>query len=1002
MGAARSVLRLWVLAVALVAFQAAPPPALALDTPAVSEGVAAFDLTRAVERVAGENGRLTVSTAPDAEGVVRRIEVRGAERGANEWAVFALANTSDAQIDRLLIAPRHRLIGSGWWRPDLGAARIRAITPSEGFALERQESGDADIFLITLDPGATITFAAELTGAGLPELTLWAPDAWRDRVDAFTLFHGIVLGIAGLVAVFLTVLFVIRGQAMFPAAAVLGWGVLAYAALDFGFVEHLEPLSPADERLWRAMLELLIAAGFVLFPFAYLVLPRWSQRAWWVFPPWLATLAALAVVATFDPALAAGGARLSLGLAAMVGIGLVAILSLKGYDRAILLVPTWLLAAAWTCAAWGVVTGRVDTGLAQPALIGGLVLLVLLVAFTVTQHAYASASPGTAPLDVSDAERRALALAGAGDALFDWDVARDRVHVDADVPRSLGLDDHALNGARENWLPHLHRGDRDRFVHALDALREQARGRADLDLRLLSRDGCRHFSLRARPVLNAAGTVARCIGTLADVTRERRDRDELLRDAVHDRLTGLPLREILLDRTQAAVALASEGGNLRPALLIVDLDRFAPVNETFGLSAGDGVLLAAARRIARAAQAQDCAARLGGDRFALLVLSRSDPDGVAALAERLRTSLAAPVAHQDEPIALTASIGVATWAVGTDAATLVGDAEIAVEAAKRAGGDTIAPFRPAMRAFGTRDYHLENDLRHALDRDEMVMLFQPIVRLGGGDGGGEARLAGFEALMRWRSPLRGLVGPADFIPVAERGGLIERLGAFALERAAEALADWQLVSPDLFVSVNVSSRQLMRHELVEAVERAVTRHALPPGTLKLEITESLVMENPERAALVMARAREAGAGLALDDFGTGYSSLSHLVRFPFDTLKIDRSLVRDAGGAAGGERPAVLRAVAQMARDLGLEAVAEGVEVPADADALRGLNVPLAQGFLFGDALDAPAAGKRVRHEAKRGQGGGTDPAPPANGNDAPPPPKPDDAFSEEKPVAAE
>ena len=1030
---------LWASLLALLAAVFAAGSAHALDAIEVSEGTPALDLTDAVERLAGENGKLTVSAAPDAEGVVRRIEVLSRSRpSTDEWAVFALANASDEQVDRLLVAPHHRLAGSGWWRPDLGASRILAITPSEGAGVERRANGDADMFLVTLDPGATITFAAELAGTGLPQLTLWEPDAWRDRADAFTLFHGIVLGIGGLLAVFLTVLFVVRGQAMFPAAAALAWGVVAYAALDFGFVEQVAPLAPADERRWRALLELLIAGGFVAFLFAYLALFRWDRRAWWVFVPWVAALAALVAVATFDPALAATGARLSLALSAAFGLGLVAVLSALGSDRAVLLVPTWLLVAAWTVAAGAVVAGALDTtldtgpdtALAQPALIGGLALLVLLVAFTVTQHAFAGTpgalgAPGTIGMsgatavasNVSELERRALALAGSGDAVFDWDVEADRIRVDEGVADALGLDAAALNGARGDWLPHLHPADRDRFVGMLDALRERARGRADMDLRLRGADGPhRCFNLRARPVVDAGGRVVRCTGTLADVTRERAGRDELLRDAVHDNLTGLALREILLDRTRAAVALAGEGEALRPALLIVDLDRFAHVNETFGLQTGDGVLLSVARRLVRIARPQDCAARLGGDRFALLLLSRPDPDGVAAVAERVREAVLSPVAHAGAQIALTASIGVASWAPDTDAATLIADAELAVEEAKRAGGDRVVPFRPAMRAFGTRDYHLENDLRRALERDEMVMLFQPIVRLDTG------AVVGFEALMRWKSALRGLIGPADFIPLAERSGLIEALGAFALERAAAALEDWRLAAPDLFVSVNVSSRQLVRHELIDGVREVVARHALPPGALKLEITESLVMENPERAALVLERVREAGAGLALDDFGTGYSSLSHLTRFPFDTLKIDRSLVkgseegrRDGRGAA--QRPAILRAVARMARDLGLDAVAEGAETPGDADALRALDVPFAQGFLFGEAMDAAAAGALVRREAKRARkrppataaddadAGSRDDAEPENGSNGEL--EPEDLFGDgaaetQKPVAAE
>ncbi len=281
---------------------------------------------------------------------------------------------------------------------------------------------------------------------------------------------------------------------------------------------------------------------------------------------------------------------------------------------------------------------------------------------------------------------------------------------------------------------------------------------------------------------------------------------------------------------------------------------------------------------------------------------------------------------------------------------IVKDAEIAVVHAKRLGGNRIEFFRPAMRTQRSDRLALESDLRRALERNEMKLVFQPIVRLE------DRTIAGFEALLRWDHPRYGRLPPADFIPMAEETGLIVDLGLFALERTARELAAWQRaldVSPPIFASVNVSSRQLLRHDLLHDVKSVLTRPIVAPGSLKLELTESLVMENPEYAAQILTRIRELGAGLSLDDFGTGYSSLAYLQRFPFDTIKIDKSFVRHDHK---GSRPVILRSMITLAHDLGMDVVVEGAETESDAIELYQLGAEYAQGFAFGQPMSVEDA----------------------------------------------
>src|SRR5215204_3614672 len=581
--------------------------ARAIDAINVRIDASAIDLTEAVDKPKSETDRIQVSTAPGADGIIRRIEVRGREAG-NHWAVFALANNSDEQIDRLIVAPHYRMVGSGLFWPDLGLSRVVNVTPSSGDRPDKQTSPTADIYRITLDPGTVITYVMELRSDKLPQLYLWEPDAYKDKINSFTLYYGIVIGISGLLALFLTILFVVKGSVMFPAAAALGWAVLVYIGVDFGFWGKVFDMAAGAEPIWRASGEAILTGTLLVFLFAYLNLNRWHVRYAHITLGWLAGLGCLIAVALFDPSIASGIARLSLFAIAVLGFGLVIYLSFHGFDRAVLLIPTWLLLVVWVIAAGLAVTGVVTNDIVGPALLGGLVLIVMLIGFTVMQHAF---SGGITHGIVADVERRALALTGAGDMIWDWDVSADKVFTSPETEQMLGLKRGALEGSAAKWLEVLHPLDRDRFRAALDSVLEQRRGRLLQDFRLRTPDGhYMWFALKARPVVGSDGEVARLVGTLADVTEFKNAEERLLHDAVHDNLTGLPNRELFVDRLEGVLALAKADPTIKPTVMMIDLDRFKQVNDSVGIAVGDSILLTLARRLGRLLKPQDTLARL--------------------------------------------------------------------------------------------------------------------------------------------------------------------------------------------------------------------------------------------------------------------------------------------------------------------------------------------------------------------------------------------------------
>jgi diguanylate cyclase (GGDEF)-like protein/PAS domain S-box-containing protein len=948
--------RLHKLLIALFAFLATTTGAFSVESVRVPQGARAIDLTHVVEKHSSQSDRLQVSTAPGSDGIVRRIEVGAREAGSRpNWIVFALTNDTDEQIERLIVAPHFRLQGSGVIWPDLGSTRISAITASQGFPPEAEDSNDADVFRLTLDPGSTVTYVAELRTPNLPQLYLWEPEAYKDKVTSLTLYKGIVIGIAGLLALFLTIVFVVKGAVIFPAAAALAWAVLAYVCIDFGFWDKIFGSDANTDRIWRAGAETVLSATLLVFLFAYLNLNRWHVRAWHVVLLWLIILFNIIGLAVFDAPVAAGVARISLAAIAVVGFILVLYLASHGFDRAIMLIPTWFLLVVWVATAGLAVGGWMTNDLVSPALIGGLVLIVMLIGFTVMQNAFATG--GLSHGALSDVERKALAMTGANEIVFDWDVPADHIYVSPEAEAALGLERGGLEGPASSWLDLLHPFEQDRYRACLDALLEQRRGRLNQEFRLRAADGhylC--YRLRARPVVGPDGEVIRVVGTLTDVTDERNAQERLLHDAVHDNLTGLPNKELFTDRLEASLVFARMDKEVAPTVIVIDIDRFKQINEQVGVAMGDSILLTVAHRLTRLMQPQDTLARLGGDKFAIILVSETHPDHVITLADAVRRSLATPVRFTDREIALFASIGVALFDQQTHpgASDMIDDAEIAMRFAKRTGGNRIEVFRPSMRVQRSDRATLEADMRRALERGEVKVFFQPIVRLE------DRTIAGFESLLRWDHPRLGRLDPAQFIPIAEQTGLIVDFGLLALERTARELAAWQralAVDPPIFASVNVSSRQLLRHDLLRDVKSVLLRHNVIKGSLKLEISEALVMENPEYAAQMLARVKELGAGLVLDDFGTGYSSLPFLQRFPFDTIKIDRSFVKQSGK---GARPVILRSIIALAQDLGMDVVAEGAETEADAIELYQMGCGFAQGYAFGRPISAQEARRLV------------------------------------------
>jgi diguanylate cyclase (GGDEF)-like protein len=422
--------------------------------------------------------------------------------------------------------------------------------------------------------------------------------------------------------------------------------------------------------------------------------------------------------------------------------------------------------------------------------------------------------------------------------------------------------------------------------------------------------------------------------------------------AFHDALTGLPNRTLLAENLKLQIERAQQYKDCQFAVLFLDLDRFKMVNDSLGHSIGNQLLIAIARRLESCVRETDTVARLGGDEFAILVTGISRLNEATEMAERVQEKLQTPFNLSGHEVFTTASIGIAVSVLGYEhPENVLRDADTAMYRAKSQGKACYELFDEGMHSRAVYLLQLETDLRRALEKEEFCLHYQPIVSLKNGE------LAGFEALVRWHHPERGMISPVEFIRMAEENGFILPLGQWVLEQACKQLVHWQWQSPhnrSLFMSVNLSARQMAQAKLVDQIKQVLDETNLDPKCLKLEITESAVMENAEMAVTVLNQLKGLGVRLSVDDFGTGYSSLSYLHRFPLDTLKIDRSFVSRIGEA--DENGEIVRTIVTLAENLGMEVVAEGIETLTQLSELKNLNCKYGQGYLFAKPLTATAA----------------------------------------------
>lgn len=586
----------------------------------------------------------------------------------------------------------------------------------------------------------------------------------------------------------------------------------------------------------------------------------------------------------------------------------------------------------------------------------GEILGVVTTCEDITQRKAAEAA-----LRVSE-ERYALAASGATDGIWDWDLRTGVLYVSPRWKGMLGYGEDEMGHAPDEWFQRIHPEDLPRVKVELSTHLEARTPHLETEHRLLHKDGTYRWVLvRGLAVRDETGAAYRVAGSLTDITERKEAEDQLIHDALHDPLSGLPNRAFFITLLDRAIKRTRRRNDYLFAVLFVDLDRFKLVNDSLGHGVGDQLLVAISQRLKSCLRPGDVVARLGGDEFTILLEDIGDVSDATRVAERIQIELKEPFVFEEHEVFTSASIGIALSTAGHERPEyFLRDADTAMYRAKARGKARYEMFDEAMHARAVAQLRLETDLRRALERGEMRVLYQPIVVLETG------QITGFEALLRWQHAERGLILPKEFIPIAEETGLILPIGHWVMETACRQTRAWLDEFPEepgLAISVNLSAKHFQQPDLVSQVLGVLKETGLPPSNLRLEITESMLMDEPDACVAMLRDLRRSGVQVLIDDFGTGYSSLSYLQRFSVDTLKIDRSFLVEGSEGDGWD---IVETIITLAEDLGVNVIAEGVETEEQTARLKQLHCGHAQGFLFREPVNPEAATALLAAQHKR------------------------------------
>jgi diguanylate cyclase (GGDEF)-like protein len=904
------------------------------------------DLAPYRNSVTADHNKLTIQPTGDPQ--ASNLESLG-QAPVYFWSFYSIRNSSDGDLSFNVAVDHQGFPGSGILSVrSAGAQTYQAVLTNPARPLVIERNLGLDYFQVSIKSGQVVGVALQ---SASPDFSarLYPQDSITTSLSMSAFLRGVILGVAVIVLFGLILTYAYRPNR--PVMAGLAFALMAN--LFILFEQGSYPSLPLSPLVMGAVLESLFAAALAFCVATFTAAHKRRALFYYFGLAVVGALIANTIFALIEPGKAASVARVSFALLTIAGF----LLTLRWrkietgiVDRGLVF---WTLLLAWVLFG-AVVAVPSNHGVWQSQILLGLMAVVLIgLALELMRHVLVQGL--VAKPFITDQSRRSLALASAGHSMWEFSPAEGRLEISEDLPRQLGysLEEWSEN-ARHLFKSILDPADLKAYEVDVEhaALRQGAI--VDRDLRLCDAEGrWRWFHLKARTIPNSAFAMGRCIGTLTETTGAKLAEARQSVDALADPVTGLPNRSLFMDRLERELGKIA---GQKVKVLIVEIENFKTLNESLGQENGDRVLQIIGARIRSSLETDETVARLSGGQYGVMLFDIIGRRDAAAYATQISDELAETLTLPHYRLNIGANVGLSgASAKDSTADELLRQANVALLEAHHGRQGHVVSYDVSLKDERAAHLTLEADLRRAMRNDEIEVYFQPICDLATGI------VAGYEALARWNHPKHGILLPQQFIDMAERIGVIGDLGDVVLAGAARQLGIWQRIArqgSSFFVSVNVSVTHLLEDRFLDRIETCVERENLEAGTLKIEITESVIMRQPERVFHIMSVLRDLGIGLACDDFGTGFSSLASLRDLPFDTLKLDRSFI--ASDILDERSSLIISAIADMAHDLGMVVVAEGIERQEQIDVLSELGCDLGQGYLIGVAQTAKAVSESL------------------------------------------
>jgi diguanylate cyclase (GGDEF)-like protein/PAS domain S-box-containing protein len=910
------------------------------------------ELSKFRSPIAAERAQITLQGPGDPQ----KVKLQAVGKGPTYfWSLYSFENKTDRPLDFVLNIEQEVFVGSGLLPVTSINKPVLGVVATNGQDMVQKNSSFAKTYAFQIRPREIFNIAVESSTVEI-QATLWKGQVWSERQSQITFFEGLVFGIALLVAFGVLAIYGFRPHQAFLSATAFAVASLVFIAFESGHLSELLayiPRANIDENMLRGIVETLFAVSLSVCTLTFTKAAKHSPVAGFLILFLGGLLLANSVYALAEPTRATSFARF--GFAILAASGLFITIRNRKIENALVDrgLVFWLSLFAWTV--FAAIACNLSNQIyvlslmVQSALTATLIILAMvLLQFLFNQGLNAK------PF-ITDSSRRSLALSSAGHLMWEWQPQSNSLSVGEDLARSLGYSPVDWQGnAQSAMIQILHPQDLANYMGIISDVEKRPGQMVMRELRLRNAQGAfRWYLLRARWVPGPNQQADRCIGTLTDITKDKEAEENLVTDAVHDAVTGLPNRVLFVDRVEREIKKTVA---LPFRVLLVDIDRLKTLNDALGHEFGDQLLKIAGERISEAIESDETVARISGSQFAVLAVEAIARRSATTLAQEIAQSLAKPIMLRNQEISLAASVGISLVNDAGNAATMMQQASTALLQAQQSSTKKIVTYSKHLKDERAAELNLESELRRAISNDEIEVHYQPICYFH------TLEVAGFEALARWRHPTQGLLPPLQFIELAEKAGLITEIGQIVLSMAARQLGIWQRVlrrDNFFFVAVNVSATQLMHKDFLKQVQDVINRETLSLGSLKIEITESVVMRQPQKMAKLLQQLRSIGVGLSCDDFGTGFSSLSSLRDFPFDTLKIDRSFIDPE--TYDDRSATIIATITDLAHRLNMVVVAEGIETQDQIDNLAMLGCDLGQGYLMGQPITATEVAAKLQ-----------------------------------------